>query len=427
MWKMLVEPRGVGEQRDHRDLHRDPGDDQPVGEQADAADRLAVRAPRHDGADLREHDAGHRHRRRLEIEIAGVGQRLPRPPAGEHVREEEARHGRDALERADAGDPAERRAVEQVLGPRARRARHRPRLGTLRPQSHRGDLIGAEVDRDHLHDDQRQRHRAAGDAPHQERDELADVGGEVVADEAAHVVVDGAALLYGRDDRREVVVEQDEVGGLLGDVGAAAHRDADVGVLEGRRVVHAVAGHGHDLAGVPQDRREPQLLLGVDAREDDVAFAQPGPQLAVVDGRELGPGDHVRVPVDQADPAGDRLGGAAAVARDHDEPDPGAAAAADRVRHLGTRRVDHPDEAEELEIALDRIRVVAGVGGQHAPGTGEHAQRVALHRLLGRRRLRPRLCGQRRARQDELGGALDVRHAARRRRGGRWSCACARS
>ena len=38
-----------------------------------------------------------------------------------------------------------------------------------------------------------------------------------------------AALLDGGDDGGEVVVEQHQVGGLAGDVGAgAAHRDADV-------------------------------------------------------------------------------------------------------------------------------------------------------------------------------------------------------
>ena len=70
------------------------------------------------------------------------------------------------------------------------------------------------------------------DAPDEERDELADVRGEVVAGEAADVVVDRPPLLDGGDDRGEVVVEQDQVGRLAGDVGAAAaHRDADVGVL----------------------------------------------------------------------------------------------------------------------------------------------------------------------------------------------------
>ena len=51
------------------------------------------------------------------------------------------------------------------------------------------------------------------------------------------------------DDRGEVVVGQDHVGRLLRHVGAGhAHGDADVGRLQGRGVVHAVAGHRHDVA-----------------------------------------------------------------------------------------------------------------------------------------------------------------------------------
>jgi hypothetical protein len=51
-------------------------------------------------------------------------------------------------------------------------------------------------------------------------------------------------------DGGEVVVEQHHVRRLARDVGAAlAHRHADVGRLQRRRVVHAVAGHGGELAG----------------------------------------------------------------------------------------------------------------------------------------------------------------------------------
>ena len=65
---------------------------------------------------------------------------------------------------------------------------------------------------------------------------------------APDVFVNAAALPHGADDGGEVVVGQNEVGGFLGDVGAAlAHRAADVGGLERGCVVHAVAGHRHDM------------------------------------------------------------------------------------------------------------------------------------------------------------------------------------
>jgi hypothetical protein len=103
------------------------------------------------------------------------------------------------------------------------------------------------------------------------------------------------------------------------------------------------------------------FLLGVDAREDDVALAQPATQLGIVHFGQLRTGDHVRLSPDQADPPRDRLAGAAAVAGDHDDADSRVPAAADRVRNLGTRRVDHADEAEELEVVLDRVGVVADI------------------------------------------------------------------
>lgn len=53
------------------------------------------------------------------------------------------------------------------------------------------------------------------------------------------------ALAHGSDDRCEV--EQYHSGGFLGRFGAlVAHGRADIGLLERRRFVHAVARHGHD-------------------------------------------------------------------------------------------------------------------------------------------------------------------------------------
>ena len=89
------------------------------------------------------------------------------------------------------------------------------------------------------------------------------------ADVAHQVVVQGAALLDGLDDGREVVVGQDHHRGLLGDLGAGdAHGHADVGHLERRRVVHAVAGHGHDVALAAEDLHQADLVLGRDPGDD---------------------------------------------------------------------------------------------------------------------------------------------------------------
>ena len=73
----------------------------------------------------------------------------------------------------------------------------------------------------------------------------------------------------GADDRGEVVVGEDHVRRLLGDVGAGdAHRDADVRRLQRGRVVDAVAGHRDDPAVGLQRVDDPQLVLRRDARVD---------------------------------------------------------------------------------------------------------------------------------------------------------------
>ena len=101
------------------------------------------------------------------------------------------------------------------------------------------------------------------------RHHLADVRRQQVAQELPDVGEDRAAFLDGGDDRREVVVGEHHVGRLFRHVGPGdAHRDADVGRLQRRRVVHAVAGHRHDRARAPQRVDDAQLVFGVHARVD---------------------------------------------------------------------------------------------------------------------------------------------------------------
>ena len=80
-------------------------------------------------------------------------------------------------------------------------------------------------------------------------EDLGGAAGQAVEQEPADVGVDPAALLGGGHDGGQVVVGEDEVGGLAGDLGAAfAHGHADVGAVQGRAVVDAVAGHRDDVA-----------------------------------------------------------------------------------------------------------------------------------------------------------------------------------
>ena len=81
---------------------------------------------------------------------------------------------------------------------------------------------------------------------------------------------------------REVVVEEHEVRRLTSDVGPGlAHRDADVGLAQSRRVVDTVAGHRDHLTSLLQGARDPELLFGRDAGQDELVRRQEGPERRV--------------------------------------------------------------------------------------------------------------------------------------------------
>ena len=177
--------------------------------------------------------------------------------------------------------------------------------------------------------------------------DLGEVAAEDVADELADVVEDDPALAHGADDRGEVVVLQHHVGGVLGDVGAGdPHRHADVGLLERRSVVDAVAGHRHDLALALQRLDDAELVLGRDARVDRRLAGRVASRPSSSSSPSSAPVTAARVVADEAEVAGDRRGGERVVAGDHDRADAGVAAGGDGVAHLRARRVDHPLQPE---------------------------------------------------------------------------------
>ena len=174
------------------------------------------------------------------------------------------------------------------------------------------------------------------------------------------------------------------------DVGARqAHGDADVGLLEGRRVVHAVAGHRDDLLHLLEGRHDLHLVLGGDPREDHVLrLAELGLEVVIGHVLQVGAGDHPHraVAAHDADAAGDGFGRQAVVAGHHDDADAGGEGVLDGLADLGPRRVDHADQAEEGELGLDRVGRVVGQGDrQVALGDGQHAQRLARHVVVAAR------------------------------------------
>ena len=181
------------------------------------------------------------------------------------------------------------------------------------------------------------------------------------------------------------------------------------------RVVHAVAGHRHDLP-VGLDRlHQPQLVLGAGARED-VDVAHRLLQRRLVHLLDLGAGDR-GLAVADAEHLGDGRGGDLVVAGDHGDADAAVVALLHRLDGLLARRIEQADQAEQDQVLrqIGRAQAAGRETGILEPGQRQHA--LALGRELVRDPLevlaveRRRRAGRRllavAVAEDDLGRALD--------------------
>src|SRR4030095_1322387 len=117
-----------------------------------------------------------------------------------------------------------------------------------------------------------ERNAEAHERAEQHNDNLCETAADPISKERADVVINAPALPDGGYDRGEVVVLENEIGGLPRDLGPATpHRDADVCSPQRRTVVDAVSCHRDDMAETLEVLNETELLLGPDPSED------PGP------------------------------------------------------------------------------------------------------------------------------------------------------
>ena len=283
---------------------------------------------------------------------------------------------------ADEGQPQEERSRQdlRVLGPG--RLRHQPRARLAVAESDRLEDGHGEVDPEGLQRQERHAAEDVEDAGAEERGDEPEQARHLEPDVAHQVVVQGTALFDGAHDRREVVVRQDHHRGLLGDLGPGdAHGHADVGHLERRRVVHAVARHRHDMALAAEDLDQPDLVLRSDPG-DDADVIDGGVGLVVGHRRELGAGDR---PAHDPELAGDGLGGHRVIAGDHPDLDAGRVRLGDGVARLGAWRVDDADEGEELEVGHGRQQIGVRVEGRRVEvplGGGQDPQALRAELLV---------------------------------------------
>ena len=197
-------------------------------------------------------------------------------------------------------------------------------------------------------------------------------------------VVDPSSLANGGDDRSQLVVREDDVGGLAGCLRARpAHRDSHVRTTERGCVVDSVPGDRDHLAALLELLDDAELVRGCDARVD--------------------------VGLVETERRGDRTGRDGVVAGEHLQVDPGRA----RIRHgLGgglSQRIVECEQAHEDELALDVVVVEPDVGMQVPPRDCEYAKALLGPCVRGRFELQARRIVER-ALDDQLRRALDERH-----------------
>ena len=154
----------------------------------------------------------------------------------------------------------------------------------------------------------------------------------------AEIREDGPAETDATDDGGQAVIQENDVRGLARDVRAAlAHRDADVGGLERRRVVDSVAGHDQHFTVRLERLHQRELLFRQDAGED-AHPPDPLPEGGERERGDLGSAEHAGSGVD-AGLAGNRERGRRIVAGDHRDIDSGAPRARERLRNIRAQRV----------------------------------------------------------------------------------------
>ena len=235
-------------------------------------------------------------------------------------------------------------------------------------------------------------------------------------DEAKDVVDDDPPLLHRADDGGEVVVGDHHVGSFLRDFGALdAHGDADVGFLQGRGVVHPIAGHRDHLSVQLQRLDDLQFVLRRDTGEHGRVGNNRLPpcciQAAQLAGMHGPQGTTLGIAVD-SQLARDLGGRRRLVAGDHDGADARLAAGVHGGPRLVAERIDHADLADEDQFPA---QVVTAIALRQLPvRQPKHAQGGAGQLAVG---LFPVLPVGRRQRRNARGAEL--RNACCEQRSGR--------
>lgn len=92
---------------------------------------------------------------------------------------------------------------------------------------------------------------------------------ELEGNKVLDVIKDALALFDRAKDSRKVIIRQNHVGSLLGNISAQpTHRNANVSLFQSRRIINTVTGHGNNIPARLQRPHNLHLMVWASAGED---------------------------------------------------------------------------------------------------------------------------------------------------------------
>ena len=227
----------------------------------------------------------------------------------------------------------------------------------------------------------------------EEGSDFGNVGSEGVGDGLLQVVEDQSTFLNTSDDGSKVVIKQDHVSGLFGDIRTGnTHGNTDIGLLERWGIVDTITSDGDDLAGSLATIDDDKFLLGRSSGEHDFSVMSEDiidggvveiTEAGAVDNSGLGFSgvdfgnsntslfgdvfDGLVAFGDDSDRSSDGLGGDGVITSDHDDLDTSRSALGDGVGDGSSWGIDHGHEANESKAGFGVLLEVT-VGEVHLFG-----------------------------------------------------------
>ncbi|CAF3572987.1 unnamed protein product [Fusarium graminearum] len=242
------------------------------------------------------------------------------------------------------------------------RSLHNTSDGALETETHVGKTRGGHNNPHDLDGGNREDGETGSvlkDKTDKQNDSLSNVGGEDVENELLDVVKDTATFLNGSDNGSKVVITENNIGGVLGDIGTGlTHGNTNIGTAERGRIVNtitklvtSVEGFNHADLGLRStsgnDKREERKLV------DFIVGKTIKGGSSHNHGVDSVLGNHVHASGQDTDLNSNSLGGLGVVTGKHVHRDTSLVTGADSRGRLETRRIVKTNETTEDEITLN--------------------------------------------------------------------------